>query len=171
MNKNQYDNVCFIGNVQIGKNVKIYPFCVIEDSIIEDDCVIGPFAHIRPNCTIKKGSRIGNFCEIKNSIIGENCAISHLSYVGDCEIGDNCNIGAGTIFCNYDGNKKHKTIVGGNCFIGSNSTIIAPRHIGKNCFIAGASVLREDLEDNKFYISKSNSETKNNKNINQHNNK
>ena len=163
MKNNNFENVSLIGQVKIGKNVKIYPFCVIEDSEIQDNCTIGPFAHIRPNCLIKKGTKIGNFCEIKNSIIGENCAISHLAYVGDCEIGNNCNIGAGTIFCNYDGDKKHKTKVGNNCFIGSNSTIIAPITIGNNCFLAGASVLRKNLNDNEFYISKQENQTKKNK--------
>lgn len=163
-NKNT-KNIVLIGNVKIGKNVKIQPFCVIEDSEIQDNCTIGPFAHIRPNCLIKKGTKIGNFCEIKNSIIGENCAISHLAYVGDCEIGNNCNIGAGVVFCNYDGKLKHKTIVGNNCFIGSNSTIIAPLTIGNNCFIAGASVLRQNLNQNEFYISKSENKIKPNKKI------
>ena len=163
MKANDYENVVFKGKVKLGKGVTIYPFTVIEDSEIEDDCTIGPFAHIRPNCIIKQGTKIGNFCEIKNSVIGKHCAISHLSYVGDCEIGNNCNIGAGVVFCNYDGKKKHKSIVGHNTFIGSNCTIISPVQIGNNCFIAGASVLRKNLKDKEFYISKQVNEIKENK--------
>ena len=146
--------VVFIGQNKIGKNVTILPYCVIENSEIQDDCTIGPFAHIRPNCIIKKGSKIGNFCEIKNSVIGKNCAISHMSYVGDATIGNFCNIGAGTIFCNYNGKQKFRSEVGNNCFIGSNSTIIAPITIGNNCFIAGGSTLRKSLTNNTFFKQK-----------------
>lgn len=146
-------NTLFMGECKLGHNVTILPFCVIENSEIEDNCIIGPNAHIRPNCIIKENCKIGNFCEIKNSTIGKNCKISHLSYVGDVYMGENCNIGAGTIFCNYDGITKHSTIIGDNTFIGSNSIIIAPRIIGKNCFLGALSVVNQNIPDNKFFVS------------------
>ena len=160
-----HESCIFLGECKIGQNVKILPYCVIEDSVIEDNCTIGPFAHIRPNSLLKQGCKVGNFCEIKNSTIGENTAISHMSYVGDCDIGKDCNIGAGTIFCNFDGEKKHRCKVGDRCFIGSNSTIIAPRIIGNDCFIAGNSTIRTNMQDNEFFIIKQKETIKKNKKI------
>lgn len=161
--KRKFKNVVILGNCKIHKSAHILPYSIIEESEIGPNAMIGPFAHIRKGCKISEGTKIGNFCEIKNSIVGKNTKISHMSYVGDCEIGDFCNIGAGTIFCNYDGIQKHKIIVGNHCFIGSNSTIIAPRKIGNNCFIAGASVLREDLKDDQFYKIQTNQKIVKNK--------
>ena len=144
-----YPNVSFLGKVKIGSNVKIMPNCVIEESTIGDNsvilpftcingskieknCTIGPSARIRPQSIISNNARIGNFVEIKSSVIGKNSKVNHLSYIGDAKIGKNVNIGAGTITCNYDGRKKHKTAIGNNVFVGSGVQLIAPIKIGHN---------------------------------------
>lgn len=111
---------------------------------IGKNCKIGPFARIREEVILGDGVRIGN-PEIKNSIIGKNAKIPHFAYIGDAEIGENVNIGAGTVTCNYDGKRKHKTIIEDGAFIGSNTTLIAPVKIGKNAYVAGGSTITEDV--------------------------
>lgn len=142
-----------IQNSKIGKNVKIEN-SRIDNSEVGDNSQIGPYSNIRPNCKIGKNCRIGNFVEIKNSIIGENTKVSHLAYVGDAEIGKNCNIGCGVVFANYDGKKKNKTKIGNNCFIGSNCTLIAPISIDDNCFICAGSVVTDSVPENTFVIAR-----------------
>lgn len=134
-----------IRNSEIGKNVQIKENCVIENSIIENRCKIGPFAHLRPGAIIKSGAKIGNFVEIKKSIIGKNTKAMHLSYIGDAKVGRNVNIGAGTVTCNYDGEKKHKTIIKDNVFVGSNVTLIPPITIGKNAYLAAGSTITRNV--------------------------
>ncbi len=134
-----------IRNSEIGKGVQIKENCVIENSIIENRCKIGPFAHLRPGAILKDDVRIGN-AEIKNSIVGKNTKIPHFAYIGDAKIGKNVNIGAGTVTCNYDGEEKHKTIIEDNVFVGSNVTLIPPITIGKNTYIgAGSTITRSIL--------------------------
>ncbi len=149
-----YEN-CTIKNSKIGKNVTIYPNCIIEDSVIEDNAKIGPFARIRNNTLIKSSVDIGNFVEVKNSTIGEGTAAKHLSYIGDAEIGKNVNIGAGTITCNYDGVKKHKTVIKDNAFIGSDTMLVAPITIGKNAYTGSGSVITKDVPDNALAVERS----------------
>lgn len=113
------------------KNSKIGKDCVItssklEKSIVKDKVTIGPNAHLRPESIIENNAKIGNFVEVKKSKVGENSKVSHMSYIGDGVIGKNCNIGCGTIFCNYDGVNKHKTILEDDVFIGSNTNLVAP---------------------------------------------
>ena len=127
---NQY--VVIGKKTKIGDNVEIMPFTHIENAILEANVNVGPFSRIRPGAFLSKGSRVGNFVEIKNSKIGKFSSISHLSYIGDATIGKNVNIGAGTITCNYDGIKKHKTIIDDDVFVGSNCSLIAPIKISKN---------------------------------------
>ena len=115
---------------------------------------IGPFARIRGNSKFMESSSIGNFVEVKGSIIGKNTKAKHLSYIGDTTIGSNSNIGAGTITCNYDGVKKHKTIIGDNSFVGSNSTLIAPITIGNNTIIGAGSVINKDVSQGDLAIAR-----------------
>ena len=117
--------------------------------------MIGPYARIRPNSKIGENVKIGNYVEVKNSRIGNNCSISHLSYVGDSSFGKNINVGAGTITCNYDGRKKHKTIVEDGVFIGSNSSLIAPIKIGKNSTIGAGSVITDNIPQNSVALERS----------------
>ena len=108
---------------------------------------MGPFAHLRPKAHLKKNVHVGNFVEIKNSVLEEGVKSGHLTYLGDAEIGKNTNIGAGTITCNYDGKNKHKTIIGENAFIGSNSTIVAPVEIGEKAFTAAGSTITKKVPE------------------------
>lgn len=151
---------CYIGpntllnNVKLGKNVEIKSNCVIEDAVIGDNCVIGPFAHIRPGTVLKEGVKVGNFVEIKKSQLGKDTKANHLSYVGDAEVGENVNIGAGTITCNYDGKNKHKTVIGNNAFIGSNSALVAPVTVGENAIIGAGSVITKDAPADQLTLTR-----------------
>jgi bifunctional UDP-N-acetylglucosamine pyrophosphorylase/glucosamine-1-phosphate N-acetyltransferase len=149
-----HPNVIFGKNVNIEKSVEILSFSHIEDSVIKEGSVIGPFARLRGKAIIGPKSRIGNFVEIKNSKLKEQVKINHLSYVGDSEIGKSTNIGAGTITCNYDGKKKNKTKIGSNSFIGSNSSLIAPIKIGDNVTLAAGSVFNKNVPSNSLSIGR-----------------
>ena len=144
----------FLKNSRIGKNVLIKTNCVIEDAIIADNCIVGPFARIRPNSYLANGARVGNFVEIKNAKIGKNSKASHLSYLGDAIIGDDVNIGAGTITCNYDGVDKHQTIIEDLVFIGSNTALVAPITIEKGAIIGAGSVIVEDAPADKLTVAR-----------------
>jgi bifunctional UDP-N-acetylglucosamine pyrophosphorylase/glucosamine-1-phosphate N-acetyltransferase len=155
-------NAIFEGEVSLGNGVKIGANVVIKDSKIANNVTIlagtnidgaeigsgasvGPYARIRPGTILKENTKIGNFVETKNAIIGKGSKASHLAYIGDAELGENVNIGAGTIFCNYDGVNKHKTIIGNDVFVGSNSVLIAPVNLANNTFIAAGSAVNCDV--------------------------
>lgn len=139
----------------IGENVNIKPNCVIENSVVANNVDIGPYARLRPDTVLNENSRVGNFVEIKKSTIGKGSKVNHLSYIGDTEMGDNVNIGAGTITCNYDGANKHKTIIRNNVFVGSNSQLVAPVELGENATIAAGTTITRDVEDGALAISRS----------------
>jgi len=143
----------YIDSSTVGKNVEIRA-SFVYGAEIADDVKIGPFSHIRKETKIGRYARIGNFSEIKKSVIGENTKVSHLSYIGDSQLGKNINIGAGTITCNYDGKKKHKTEIGDYTFVGSNTNLIAPIKIGKGALIAAGSTITHDVPDNKLAIAR-----------------
>ena len=146
----------FIGlGVSIGKNVEIRSYCHLEDSKIHDNVSIGPFARLRNGTIVNKDSKIGNFVEIKKSKIAKNVKISHLSYIGDAELGSGVNIGAGSITCNYDGLKKNKTFIGNDCFIGSNSSLIAPIKIRNNSIIGAGTVVDKNIKEDTVVYRKS----------------
>ena len=123
--------------------------------MIKNNIVIGPYARIRPGTKLESGSKVGNFVETKNSKIKSNSKISHLSYIGDAEIGKNSNIGAGTITCNYDGIKKNKTKISENVFVGSNSSLVAPIKIEKNSFIGAGSVITQNVKKGSLALTRS----------------
>ena len=141
--------------VKIGSNVVIKSFSHIEDTLMENNVVIGPYARLRPGTILKSGSKIGNFVEIKKSKIGKNSKVNHLSYVGDANVGQNSNIGAGTITCNYDGSKKHKTSISDNVFIGSNTSLVAPVKIDKNSTVGAGSVITRNIKKNSLALTRS----------------
>ena len=141
--------------VKIGSNVVIKSFSHIEDTLMESNVVAGPYARLRPGTILKSGVRIGNFVEIKKSKLGKSSKVSHLSYVGDTIIGENSNIGAGTITCNYDGSKKHKTNISDNVFIGSNTSLVAPLKIDKNSTIGAGSVITRNVKKNSLVLTRS----------------
>ena len=151
---------CVISDTIIGENVKILPYTVLEDSQVLNGASVGPFARIRPGSQIGEECKVGNFVETKKSILKPGAKVSHLSYVGDAEIGQKTNIGCGFITCNYDGKNKHQTIIGENCFIGSDSQVIAPVTIGDNCYVASGSTINSNLNDGDFAISRSRQVTK-----------
>ena len=127
---------------------------VIEGSDIGPDCIIGPMAHLRPGNVLKGKNKIGNFVEMKKSVIDEKSQASHLSYIGDAEVGRNVNFGCGTITCNYDGVNKHKTIIEDDVFIGSDTQFVAPVHIGRNSLIAAGSTITKDVPADALAISR-----------------
>ena len=165
-----YPNVILLGRVKIGKNTVVLPGSVIENSTIGDNCqikssyienstiknniTIGPFAHIRPDSEVNSNCKIGNFVEVKNSTLGENTKASHLAYIGDAIVGKNCNIGCGAIFVNYNGKEKQKSIVGDNCFIGSNANIIAPVKLANNTYICAGTTVTTNSNPNDFIIGR-----------------
>ncbi len=145
---------CHIKDADIGDNVSILPNCVIENAVIGNHCKIGPFARVRPGTRLAANVHIGNFVEIKKSEIGEGSKVNHLSYIGGSEVGKNTNIGAGTITCNYDGAHKHKTIIGDNVFVCSDTQLVAPVNIGDNVTIGAGTTVTKDVEENMLTISR-----------------
>ncbi len=141
-------------NVKIGNNVLIKSFTHIEGAKIENKVIIGPYSRIREGTKLKAGSKIGNFVETKKSTIGKNSKVNHLTYLGDTDLGNHSNVGAGTITCNYDGVKKNKTKIHNNVFIGSNTSLVAPLVIEKNSFIGAGSVITKKVLRNSLALSR-----------------
>ena len=141
--------------VKIGNNVTIKSFSHLENCKIENKVDIGPYARIRPGVVLKSGSKIGNFVEIKKSTLGINSKVNHLTYIGDSEIGKSVNIGAGTITCNYDGEKKNKTKIKDNVFIGSNSSLVAPVIIEENSVVGAGSVITKNVKKKSLALTRS----------------
>lgn len=152
-------NGCHIGagvilkDTKLASNVVIKAHSDIEGVDVAKNCIIGPFARLRPGVVLEESVRIGNFVEIKKSRIGYGSKVSHLSYVGDASVGKDVNIGAGTITCNYDGVNKWPTTIGDNVFVGSNTALVAPVKVGKNATIASGSVITKDAPPNKLTLS------------------
>ena len=143
-----------IKNTTLGARVKVWANSVIEGAVIEDDCEVGPFARVRSETILKTHSKVGNFVEIKKTILGENSKASHLTYLGDAEIGKKVNIGAGTITCNYDGVNKSKTQIGDGAFIGSNTALIAPIVIGENATVGAGSAIAKNAPADQLTIAR-----------------
>ena len=141
--------------VRIGNNVKIFSFSHLENSKIENNVNIGPYARLRPGTVLQKGSRIGNFVEVKKSKIGKKSKVNHLSYIGDATLGSSVNIGAGTITCNYDGVKKNKTKIKNSVFIGSNSSLVAPVTINENSVVGAGSVITKNVNKKSLALARS----------------
>jgi len=148
-------NVYFGPLVEIHNDVIIRSFSYLENVKVHKKVMIGPFSRIRDGVEIKSDSKIGNFVEIKKSKVDRNVKISHLSYIGDCTINKNSNVGAGAITCNYDGLKKNKTIIGEDCFIGSNTSLVAPLNIKKGSVIGAGTVVNKDVPDETVVYRKS----------------
>jgi bifunctional UDP-N-acetylglucosamine pyrophosphorylase / glucosamine-1-phosphate N-acetyltransferase len=147
-------HVVFGAGVTVGDSVEIRPFCHIEDTEIATGAVIGPFARLRPGSSIGEGAHIGNFVEIKNSAVAAGAKINHLSYIGDAEVGEKANIGAGTITCNYDGFRKHKTVIGDGAFVGSNTALVAPVNVGNGAFVGAGSVITENVPADTLAVAR-----------------
>jgi bifunctional UDP-N-acetylglucosamine pyrophosphorylase/glucosamine-1-phosphate N-acetyltransferase len=144
-----------IRNSTIHAGTVIRENCVIEDATVGEDCRIGPFARIRPETELAAEVHIGNFVEIKKSQVGEGSKINHLSYVGDSDIGSGVNVGAGTITCNYDGANKHRTVIGDNVFIGSDTQLVAPVNIAAGATIGAGSTITKNAPGDALTLSRS----------------
>jgi bifunctional UDP-N-acetylglucosamine pyrophosphorylase/glucosamine-1-phosphate N-acetyltransferase len=164
-------NVIFEGTVELGNNVVIGPNCVlkncrigdgavikansmIEDAVVNAKCTVGPFARLRPGSVMEEDSHVGNFVEMKKTRLGKGSKANHLTYLGDTEVGEKANIGAGTITCNYDGVNKSKTIIGDNAFIGSNSSLVAPVEIGAMATVGAGSVITSKVDANQLAVAR-----------------
>ncbi len=167
-----YPNVMLRGNTRLGRGVIVGKGSVVESSVVEEgavieaysivknsniksDAVIGPFTHVRENSLIGEGSHIGNFVEVKKSFIGNGVRAKHLAYIGDATLEDDVNVGAGVVFANFDGKRKHQSYVGKGAFIGSNSLLIAPIRLGSYSFVAGGSIISKDVPDGDLAIERS----------------
>jgi bifunctional UDP-N-acetylglucosamine pyrophosphorylase/glucosamine-1-phosphate N-acetyltransferase len=146
--------VVFGPGVTIESGVEIKAFSHLESCLVRTGAVIGPYARLRPGADIGYGAHVGNFCEIKEASIGPGAKVNHLSYIGDAEIGAATNIGAGTITCNYDGKRKHRTKIGANAFIGSNTALVAPVTVGDGALVAAGSTITEDVAPNTLAIAR-----------------
>lgn len=165
-----YENNRIDGNCVIENGAIIMPGCYLRDTkvgtgavinnsqsenaVIGENCQVGPFARLRSGTILEKCVKIGNFVEVKNSIVGENTKISHLAYVGDADVGKNCNVGCGAIFVNYNGKTKNRTVVGDGCFIGSNCNIIAPVKIDDYSYICAGTTVTENVNKDDFVIGR-----------------
>ena len=158
--KSKISTGAFIGsgsilkNALIGKNVNLVAYAFIENSELKENSKAGPFVYIRDGACLEKNSFAGKFVEIKNSKIGENSKVPHLSYMGDATLGHDVNIGAGSITCNYDGVHKNKTVIGDNCFVGSNTMFVAPAEVGNNSTTAAGSVITQKVPDDNLAVAR-----------------
>jgi bifunctional UDP-N-acetylglucosamine pyrophosphorylase/glucosamine-1-phosphate N-acetyltransferase len=142
-----------IVNSRLGDRVTILNHCVITDATIGDDVTIGPFAHLRPQADIRPRARVGNFVELKHTVLGSGSKSMHLAYLGDAIIGENVNVGAGTITCNYDGVRKSQTVIEAGAFIGSDSQLVAPVTIGRGAYVGSGTTVREDVPPGSLAVS------------------
>jgi bifunctional UDP-N-acetylglucosamine pyrophosphorylase / glucosamine-1-phosphate N-acetyltransferase len=147
-------------NVRIGNDTVIHSFCHIENAVIGEAVELGPYARIRPGTELADGAKIGNFVEIKNASIENGAKVNHLSYVGDARVGENANVGAGTITCNYDGFFKHRTDIGAGAFIGSNSALVAPVKIGDGAYVGSGSVVTRDVAPGALAVARGRQENR-----------
>ena len=145
---------CLISNSVIGNGVEIKANSVIEQCQIGNNAVIGPFARLRPGTELAAGVKIGNFVETKKIKVGKGSKINHLSYIGDAELGEDVNVGAGTITCNYDGVNKHLTTIGNNAFIGSNTSLVAPVDVGKNATVGAGSTINKNVPEGELGLTR-----------------
>jgi bifunctional UDP-N-acetylglucosamine pyrophosphorylase / glucosamine-1-phosphate N-acetyltransferase len=143
-----------INNTEIGDGVNVLPGCVMDDSRIERNAVVGPYSRLRPGSDIGEGAHVGNFVETKKTRLGKGSKANHLSYLGDAEIGERVNVGAGTITCNYDGIHKHKTVIEDGVFVGSDAILVAPIRIGRGSYIAAGSSLTEDVPPDSLALGR-----------------
>ncbi len=144
----------YLKDVVIGDNTTIEPFSHLCNAKVGSQCSIGPYARLREGSVIEDGAKVGNFVETKKTTLGKGAKANHFTYLGDAEVGENTNIGAGTITCNYDGTNKHQTTIGSDSFIGTNSSLVAPVEIGNNAYVGAGSVITKDVPDNALAVGR-----------------
>jgi bifunctional UDP-N-acetylglucosamine pyrophosphorylase / glucosamine-1-phosphate N-acetyltransferase len=145
---------CHVRATRIADRVQLRPYCVLTESVVERGAMMGPFCHLRPNSHVGENCEIGNFIELKKAKVGRKTKAHHVGYLGDVVIGEGANIGAGTIFVNYDGSAKHTTIVGDGAFVGSNTSIVAPVTIGNGAYVAAGSVITKDVPPDALAVDR-----------------
>ncbi len=145
---------CHLRNVRVGSGATIKGYSVLADSVIEESAVVGPFSHLRPGSHLESRAHVGNFVEIKKARIGRGAKVNHLSYVGDAQVGERSNLGAGTITCNFDGVKKHETRIGKDVFVGSDTQFVAPVSVGDGAVIGAGSTITEDVPPGALAVSR-----------------
>jgi bifunctional UDP-N-acetylglucosamine pyrophosphorylase / glucosamine-1-phosphate N-acetyltransferase len=153
-------NVVFGPGVTVETGARVEAFCHLEGCHISEGAVVGPFARLRPGAEVGDGARVGNFVEVKNAVLAAGAKVNHLSYVGDTDVGERANIGAGTITCNYDGASKHRTEIGARAFIGSNTALVAPVRVGADAVVAAGSTITEDVGEGDLAVARARQETK-----------
>ena len=141
-------------DVTVGDDAHIKTGTVAEESLIEPEATVGPYAHLRPGTHLGRRVKVGNFVETKKAVFGEGAKASHLSYIGDAEIGADVNIGAGTITCNYDGVRKHKTVLEDGVFIGSDTQLVAPVRVGRGAYVGAGSTITKDVPPDALALSR-----------------
>ncbi len=146
---------CQLTASRLGDRVKLKPYCVLTEASVEDEAQLGPFCHLRPQARIGSRARIGNFVEVKKSRIGRGSKANHLAYIGDATVGENVNIGAGAITCNYDGAAKHETTIDDGAFIGTNTSLVAPLTVGAGAYIGSGSVITKDVPPGALAVERS----------------
>jgi bifunctional UDP-N-acetylglucosamine pyrophosphorylase/glucosamine-1-phosphate N-acetyltransferase len=146
---------CILKNCNVADHVEISAYTVAQDSQIDKGATIGPFARLRPENHVEENAHVGNFVELKKTRLGAGAKAGHLAYLGDSEIGAGSNIGAGTVFCNYDGAQKHRTCVEESSFIGSNSTLVAPVKVGAGAYVAAGSVITHEVPSDALGVGRS----------------
>ncbi|GAB1265651.1 bifunctional UDP-N-acetylglucosamine diphosphorylase/glucosamine-1-phosphate N-acetyltransferase GlmU [Aurantivibrio infirmus] len=145
---------CCLKNAKIGDNCVIKANTIVENASVAENCEVGPFARLRPGADLRLGAKVGNFVEIKKSVIGIGSKVNHLSYVGDANLGERVNVGAGTITCNYDGVNKFVTEIGDDAFIGSNTALVAPVSVGKGATVGAGSTINKSVSDNQLSVAR-----------------
>jgi bifunctional UDP-N-acetylglucosamine pyrophosphorylase/glucosamine-1-phosphate N-acetyltransferase len=143
-----------INNSVIGDGVVILPACMLDESRVMNGATVGPYSRLRPGSEIGENAHVGNFVETKKTRLGKGSKANHLSYLGDSEIGEGVNVGAGTITCNYDGARKHVTVIEDGAFIGSDSTLVAPVKVGRNAYVGAASCITDDVPPDSLAIGR-----------------
>jgi bifunctional UDP-N-acetylglucosamine pyrophosphorylase/glucosamine-1-phosphate N-acetyltransferase len=156
----EIDVGCVLVDVVVEKDAKVLPYTVATDSTIGEGAQVGPFSHLRPQSHLGPRSKVGNFSETKKTVLGEGSKVNHLSYVGDGVIGRGVNIGAGTIFCNYDGEQKHTTTLEDDVFIGSDSQLVAPVTVKRGAYVASGTTVTRDVPEDALAVARTKQENK-----------
>ena len=146
---------CRIRDSRVEAGAVVHGFSHLDHAVVGPDCTVGPYARLRPGAVMERSAHVGNFVEMKQAVLGAGAKANHLTYLGDAEIGARANIGAGTITCNYDGVRKHRTIIGEHAFIGSNTALVAPVRVGDNALVGAGSVITKEVPDGTIGVTRS----------------
>ena len=150
----QISSYSVIRDCEIADRVTVRPACILTEARVEEDAILGPYSHLRPAAEVGAGAHVGNFVELKKTRLGRGSKASHLTYLGDATIGENVNVGAGTITCNYDGVRKHQTVIEDGAFIGSDSTLVAPVKVGRGAYVGASSCITQNVPPESLALAR-----------------